>query len=136
MRLDEIIHPMWGSNLAKPIDAFGDDNNEMMNDCIKRHYCHRCGLFGIVQSVGRIESGTNSDKAVFILFLDGHMVSTIWPGQLEIRIDPSITALNGNNMVADIWFSGEGPLKGPLQNYFVSKVTVYLTEPQQLPMLR
>lgn len=134
MRIFEIVHPKWGSNLAKSVNASGLPESAISdgfdnNDCLKRFYHHRCGLFGISQSQSK------SDRILFALFLEGHVVSTIWPEQLEIRVDPSITALNGGNMIADIWFSGEGPLNGPLESYFINRAIIYIANPEQLSIL-
>lgn len=130
MRLPEIIAGKWGSNLDNQISVGKDPLADMSwvvdNDILVRRFKHRCGVRAITQCQ------YPDDPTILTLFFDGHTCSTLKPEQLEIRTDPAAVALNDGQMLADIWFHGTGPRRGPLESYFIDRVIIYVVNDKQL----
>lgn len=157
----EVQHPHWGSNLVNQIVAHawkgkgnrGDYNvtteqysgffggtktrekKEYVgtgwvltnddNEDAKRQYRHRCGLLKIVMTPHR-------NGPMFVVFLDGHVMSNFVSGEMEFRFVPEDLKENDGKPIAEVWFHGKGKRHGPLHEYGTSRIICTFADKEQM----
>ena len=155
--MNEIKHPVWGSNLANQLSAQkvydkGEDGSGYRTQKV-------IGWFGR-EKLENVYVGsshvppTDNDSTTryfqhrcgllkivmtpgrsgpcFVVFLDGQVTSDFVSSKMEFRFAPEELRMNEGKPIAEIWFFGYGQRYGPFQDYGTSRIICTFADKEQM----